>query len=239
MCKRLYEAIPRPTYGLPCQVDFGETKLKGHDGTLYRLWFIAFVLSNSRKKICGVIRPPFYHSRFDKNPRKLFSVLWRNAGRVYLRPGSYHTGKWKLWRLIYTYEFEAYRQHRDFKTRMCRKGDPESKYRVENLVGFVKNNFAKHRTYYNLDKLSEECLAWLERTGNWNMTTLKSKSKSLLKKWHLSNYTQWNRWENCKASPMPWKRKTHKKQQSQSWPVKGNTGIHWKSNRTVGQYHLG
>ena len=53
--------------------------------------------------------------------------------------------------LIYTYEFEAYRQQRNFKIRMCKKGDPESKGRIENVVGFVKKNFAKHRIYYNLN----------------------------------------------------------------------------------------
>jgi len=56
--------------------------------------------------------------------------------------------------LVFTYEFAAYRQQRDFKVRMCRKSDPESKGRIENVVGYVKKNFAKHRVYYNLDKLN-------------------------------------------------------------------------------------
>lgn len=49
---------------------------------------------------------------------------------------------------------------------MCRKQDPETKGRIENVVGFVKKNFARNRVYYHIDKLNEECRSWLERTGN-------------------------------------------------------------------------
>lgn len=49
---------------------------------------------------------------------------------------------------------------------MCRKADPESKGRIENVVGFVKHSFARHRVFDNIDKWQEQCQAWLERTGN-------------------------------------------------------------------------
>ncbi|SHH28059.1 hypothetical protein SAMN02745177_02073, partial [Desulforamulus hydrothermalis Lam5 = DSM 18033] len=68
--------------------------------------------------------------------------------------------------LIMTHEFAAYAKKRGFQIYMCRKQDPESKGRIENVVGYVKKNFAKHRMFFNLDKLNEDCLAWLERTGN-------------------------------------------------------------------------
>ena len=68
--------------------------------------------------------------------------------------------------LIFTQEFAVYVKRRNFQVHMCRKADPESKGQIENVVGFVKKNFARHRIYYGLDKLNEECLAWLERRGN-------------------------------------------------------------------------
>lgn len=49
---------------------------------------------------------------------------------------------------------------------MCRQSDPESKGRIENVVGFVKKNFAKHRVFSTIDKWNEQCQAWLVRTGN-------------------------------------------------------------------------
>ena len=48
----------------------------------------------------------------------------------------------------------------------CRKGDPESKGMVENLVGYVKHNFLSGRDFPGEDELNRQCLAWLGRTAN-------------------------------------------------------------------------
>jgi hypothetical protein len=34
------------------------------------------------------------------------------------------------------------------------------------VVDFVKNNYARHRTFYNIDQWNEGCLSWLQRRGN-------------------------------------------------------------------------
>jgi hypothetical protein len=34
------------------------------------------------------------------------------------------------------------------------------------VIDFVKNNYARHRTFYNIDKWNEDCLNWLQRRGN-------------------------------------------------------------------------
>ncbi|WP_436417567.1 transposase [Petrimonas sulfuriphila] len=43
---------------------------------------------------------------------------------------------------------------------------PQSKGRVENVVGYVKNNFLRARTFHDIDRLNEEALSWLERKAN-------------------------------------------------------------------------
>lgn len=164
--KRQYEAIPDPPMGHQVQVDFGEKKLKDSDGILHRLWFIAFVLSNSRQKYVEWLDRPFTTAdliRTHENCLRYYDGMPVEFvyDQDHLILVSENHGD-----LIYTYEFSAYRQQRDFKIYMCRKSDPESKGRIENVVGFVKKNFAHHRVYYNLDKLNEQCLDWLERTGN-------------------------------------------------------------------------
>lgn len=68
--------------------------------------------------------------------------------------------------LILTQEFSSYIKSRKFSIHMCRKADPESKGRIENVVGFVKKNFARCRTFHNLEKWNEQCISWLARTGN-------------------------------------------------------------------------
>lgn len=68
-----------------------------------------------------------------------------------------------------TSQFQAYKQERRFRVYLCRKADPESKGKVENVVKYVKGNFAKNRVFSNLDVWNEKCLAWLGRTGNYNV----------------------------------------------------------------------
>src|SRR5690606_1952868 len=71
--------------------------------------------------------------------------------------------------LILTGEFEAYRRERGLKVRVCRKGDPESKGKIENVVGYIKNNFAKHRIFINIDQWNEAGWDWLNRTANYKI----------------------------------------------------------------------
>src|SRR5699024_12680415 len=69
--------------------------------------------------------------------------------------------------LILTGKFQAYRQERKLVMRMCRKTYPESKGKIESVIKYVKNNFAKHRIYQGIDAWNESAWRWLERTGNY------------------------------------------------------------------------
>jgi hypothetical protein len=51
----------------------------------------------------------------------------------------------------------------------CRKSDPESKGKIENVVKYVKYNFLRGRVFTDIDTLNRDALAWLERTGNGSL----------------------------------------------------------------------
>lgn len=81
--------------------------------------------------------------------------------------------------IILTEEFQAYKEQRGFRVYLCRAADPESKGRVENAIKFIKGNFAKNRTYYQIDTWNEQFLAWLERKGNFQVhNTIKKRDPS-------------------------------------------------------------
>ncbi len=87
-----------------------------------------------------------------------------------------------------TPEFQKYVAQRKFNVHLCRKADSESKGKIENVVGYIKKNFAKHRVFTNVEKWNEHCMKWLERTGNANIhnTTKKRPAEvHLLEKEHL------------------------------------------------------
>ncbi|WP_339217612.1 hypothetical protein [Ornithinibacillus sp. FSL M8-0202] len=71
--------------------------------------------------------------------------------------------------MILTKEFQQYKESRNLTLRVCRKADPESKGKIENVVGFIKHNFAKHRVFHNIDSWNEQGWEWLNRTGNYKV----------------------------------------------------------------------
>lgn len=45
---------------------------------------------------------------------------------------------------ILTQDFRVYKERRRLNLHICRKSDPESKGKIENVVKYKKHNFAKH-----------------------------------------------------------------------------------------------
>ncbi|UCZ54862.1 IS21 family transposase [Bacillus shivajii] len=185
---RTYEAIPDPPLGDQMQVDFGQTNQQSSNGNSVKLRFIAFVMSNSRYKYKEWLDRPFTTRdviRAHENAFQYFEGITREI--VYdqdaLLVVSENGGD-----VILTKEFQAYKEERKLNMWVCRKADPESKGKIENVVGYIKSNFAKHRVFHGIDKWNEDGLAWLERTGNYkvhNTTKKRPIEVFLLEKQHL------------------------------------------------------
>ena len=163
---RQYEAVEDPPPGKQMQVDFGEKKVINAEGDVITLYVMCFVLSHSRYKYCEWQGRPFNTTDIigiHENAFEYFGGFPQEAvyDQDHLILVSENHGE-----LIYTKEFASYLQKRKFSVYMCRKADPESKGRVEKVVGFVKDNFASHRVFHGIDRWNEDCLKWLKRRGN-------------------------------------------------------------------------
>ena len=164
--RRDYEAQEDPPMGQQAQMDFGEKKLLDANDKLVRLWFVAFVLSHSRYKYVEWLARPFTTRDVIEAHENAFEYFGGMPQEIVYDQDHLILVSENHGDLILTKEFAKYNEIRKFKIYMCRKQDPESKGRIENVVGYVKKNFARNRVYYNIDKLNEQCLAWLARTGN-------------------------------------------------------------------------
>jgi len=164
--QRQYEAIPDPPMGEQMQVDFGETKMKNLQGNLVKCWFITFVLSHSRQKFVHWQDRPYVTKDVIDAHELAFAYYGGITREIVYDQDHLLLVSENYGNLILTHEFAVYVRHRGFQVRMCRKQDPESKGRIENVVKYVKRNFARHRIFISVDKLNEDCLAWLDRTGN-------------------------------------------------------------------------
>jgi len=124
------------------------------------------VLSNSRFKYCEWQNRPFNTTDIIRMHENAFEYYGGMPEEIVYDQDSLILTSENHGDLIFTHQFAGYIQKRKFKVHMCRKADPESKGRIENVVGFIKNNFARNRIFHNLDKWNEETLAWLDRRGN-------------------------------------------------------------------------
>lgn len=166
---RDYEAVPDPEMGEQAQVDFGEKWLERPDGRKVKLYFIAFVLSHSRYKYTEFLDRPFTTLDVIRTHENAFHWFEGIPREIVYDQDSLILVSENGGDLILTKEFEMYRQERAFRLHVCRKADPESKGRIENVIGYIKNNFAAHRKFTNLDRWNEDAWKWLERTGNYKV----------------------------------------------------------------------
>ena len=166
---RIYEAIPDTPMGEQVQVDFGHTKQKAVDNTEVKLNFIAFVLSNSRYKYKEWLDRPFTTQDVIKAHENAFNWFGGIPSELVYDQDSLIVVSENHGDLILTQEFQQYKESRNLTLHVCRKADPESKGKIENVVGFIKHNFAKHRVFHNIDSWNEQGWEWLNRTGNYKI----------------------------------------------------------------------
>ena len=164
---RDYEAVPEAPLGAQIQVDFGETKQHTPDNKTVKLYCISFVLSHSRYKYMEWLDRPFTTRDVIQAHENAFRYYGGIADELVYDQDSLILVSENGGELILTKEFQAYREERNLIVRMCRKADPESKGKIESVIKYVKNNFAKHRVYHGLDVWNESAWKWLKRTGNY------------------------------------------------------------------------
>lgn len=174
--QRDYQAVEDPPMGYQMQVDIGIVTVENVRTRNYqKLYCIGFVLSNSRYK---------YGVWFDRPPKAADMVqaiyicfewmggkpkeLVFDQDRLIAVDENYGD-------IIYTREFESFRQEEKLKIYLCRGYDPESKGRVEAVVKYFKGNFAKYRPFVDLATWDEEFESWLYRTGNKKVHSITKK----------------------------------------------------------------
>lgn len=166
---RDHEAVEEIPIGQQIQVDWGEITVKNQEKKPVKLYFITFVLSHSRYKYVEWLDRPFTTRDTIRCHEKAFEFFGGIPKEMVYDQDHLITVSENAGDIILTGEFQAYKQEREFRIYLCRKADPQSKGKVENVVRYVKMNFAKSRVFPNLEAWNEKCIAWLKRTGNYNV----------------------------------------------------------------------
>ena len=163
---REMEKLPEPPYGQQAQVDFGQTWMQTTTGKRVRIYFFAMVLSRSRYKYVCFSRTPFTTRTSIAAHEEAFRYFNGYPREVLYDQDSVFIHQENLGDYQLTSAFAAYLKSRPFKAVFCRKADPQSKGKVENVVKYVKQNFLRGRKFTDITLLNQEGQEWLSRTAN-------------------------------------------------------------------------
>ncbi|WP_052652825.1 DDE-type integrase/transposase/recombinase [Planococcus massiliensis] len=173
--------------------------------------FIAFILSHSRYKYVEWLDRPFRTADVVRCHENAFTYYEGMPVEMVYDQDALLAVSENAGDLILTAEFTKYQAARGFKIYLCRKSDPESKGKIEQVVKFVKYNFSKNRVFDQLDSWNEASLAWLKRTGNHKVHhNIKKRPSEVhaLEKQHLRKVSTTYLFENTLTSSIT--RKIHK-----------------------------
>ena len=163
---RQYQAVEDPPLGKQLQVDFGEKTVRRASGGHCKIYLMGAVLSNSRYKYGEWSDKPLTTTTFIQMLGHCFDYLGGVPEELVFDQDKLLAISENYGDIIYTYEFERFKQVMGFKIWLCKKGDPESKGRIESVVKYLKNGFAAHRLFTDIKTWNLCCEDWLERTGN-------------------------------------------------------------------------
>lgn len=166
---RLYEQQPESPYGESAQVDFGERYMTTPNGTSVKVYFFAMVLCRSRYKFVYFSRIPFNTALTVYAHELAFQYFGGKPQRIIYDQDKVLLRDENLGDLILTKGFRRFKDEQHFECVFCRKSDPESKGKVENVVKYVKGNFLRGRLFSTIEDLNEQGKSWLERTGNGSL----------------------------------------------------------------------
>jgi hypothetical protein len=119
--------------------------------------------------------------------------------------------------LLLTQEFRSYVNYRGFSLHFCRKSDPQSKGKVENVIRYIKYNFLRGRKYINTPLLNQQSGQWLSRTAN-------AKTHAATRK------VPQEEWEQERAFLKPLEGIYHPEQGHQWYNVRKDNTIAYKGN---------
>jgi hypothetical protein len=159
---RLFTKVKPLSYGKQLQIDFGEYITKSN----LKLYIFAAVLSASRYKYISFQDRPFTTIDLIDHLNECFDYIEGMPEELVIDKDSIMVAAENAGEIIYTEKFLSFIEDMELKIFVCRKADPQSKGKIENVIKYVKYNFLNVRDFADLEEARESLLFWLNRRGN-------------------------------------------------------------------------
>jgi len=204
-------------FGKQAQADFGEYNMTTEDGMRKKVYFFVMVLSASRQKYVVYRDSPFTTWAMIDAHEQCFIFFMGVTEQVVYDQDKLALVSENHGDLLLTQEFRSYVNYRGFSLHFCRKADPQSKGKIENVIKYIKYNFLRGRKYITTPMLNQQSAQWLSRTAN-------AKTHAATKK------IPQQEWEQERAFLKPLGGPYHADQGHQWYSVRRDNTIAYKGN---------
>ena len=164
---RSFFPVQELAFGYQGQVDFGVYNMRCSNSNRKKVYFFAMVLSRSRMKFVWFKDAPFTTGDVIYAHEMTFEFFGGIPRVIVYDQDRTIIANENLGEVILTSGFREYTRSRGFELHFCRKSDPQSKGKVENVIQYIKKNFLFNRLYQDNEILNEQAVAWLQRTANY------------------------------------------------------------------------
>jgi transposase len=159
---RSYQKVPELPYGKQLQLDFGEYKIPNG----VKFYILGTVLAASRYKYIAIQDAPFTTLDVIHHLLDCFDYLGGMPEELVIDQDSLLVVDENHGEIVYTRQFKVFLEEMGMAMFVCRKADPESKGKIENVIKYVKYNFFQVRRFGDLAEARESLRRWLSRRAN-------------------------------------------------------------------------
>jgi transposase len=159
---RYYQPVIDDKPGHQVQVDPGETKVRREDGSEFKVYFVAFVMSYSRKKFVHFQSSHYNTKDFITAHLEAFQYFGSIAEEYVYDQTKMVVIKENYREVWLNEQFHRFALQNGFEPRVCEGYDPESKGKVERVVKEVQEDFLYGEYYNNVEDVRSRSFDWLK-----------------------------------------------------------------------------
>jgi len=173
---RIYAKVPQLPFGRQMQLDFGQYKYRSG----LKLFIFVAVLSASRYKYVIFQDHPFKTRQVIDHLLNCFDYFGGVPEELVIDQDRLMVVSENAGDIIYTDDFKYFIEEQEIGMYVCRKEDPESKGKIENVVKYVKCNFLSIRDFKSIEEANIGVFEWLKRRANGKISQATKKIPAIL-----------------------------------------------------------
>lgn len=173
---RTYMKVPELPFGKQMQIDFGQHRCRSG----LKLFIFVAGLSASRYKYVIFQDHPFKTKEVIDHLLDCFDYIGGVPEELVIDQDRLMVVSENAGDIIYTDDFKYFIEEQEIGMYVCRKDDPETKGKIENVVKYVKCNFLSIRDFKSIEEANTSVFKWLKRRANGKISQATKKIPAIL-----------------------------------------------------------